>query len=271
MPTLYALNRAFVRRLQDSLAVNLDRYTDPDSWLADYAGQIQWEFPTPCELAGSLDLLLPEKGIHRDLENAIRIHKALPKLSPLQARDPRLWTRLTHVELWSYMRARWPAERHFPDREKAERYVLSHYFVAQNQSRALLRNGAARLWWTAKMTYDPGRDNPYELTAVLLSSLDIAKNLFERNLGRIPSLSRAFLDYLLRNKEECLDNGDASRRLVRRLSKSVNLHGGFCVLDCMKTQEICTFLDQEKARVLQDGDLPDVGEDDTSEDDDDEL
>jgi hypothetical protein len=271
MPHQYALNRAFVRRLQESLPANLDRYGESDSWVEDYAGTTQWEFPTPCEPASPLDMLMPEKGNHHDLENCIRLHKSFPGLSPLQARDSRLWTRLTHVELWKYMRARWPVEKHLPDREKSQRFTLSHYFVAQTQSRALLRNGAARLWWTAKMTYDPTRENPYELTAVLLSSLDIAKNLFERNLGRIPSLSRVFLDYLLRNKAECLDNGDSSRRLVRRLSKAMNLRGGVCVLDCMKSQEIVAFLEQEKARVLQAGNVPQEGEDGETIDEDDEL
>jgi len=127
------------------------------------------------------------------------------------------------------------------------------------------------LWWIAKMTYDRGRENPYELTAVLLSSLDIAKNLFERNLGRITLLSRVFLDYLLRNKEECLDNGDASRRLVRRLAKALNLHGGVCLLDCMKSQEIITFLDREKARVLGDGNLSEDRDDKEPTDEDEEL
>ena len=267
----YALNRAFVRRLQESIPANLDCYRESDSWIADYAASTQWEFPTPCELAGPLEMLPPEKGNHHDLENCIRLHKAFPSLSPLQARDSRLWTRLTHVELWNYMRARWPVERYLPDREKAQRYILSHYFVAQNQSRALLRNGAAGLWWTAKMTYDPGRENPYDLTAVLLSSLDIAKNLFERNLGRIRSLTRAVLDYLLRNKGECLDNGDASRRLVRRLSKALNLHGGVCILDCMKAQEIVAFLEQEKTRVLQAGNLAEDGDDDESTDEDEDV
>ena len=271
MPHQYALNRAFVRRLQESIPANLDCYMESDPWVSDYAGSAQWEFPTPCELAAPLDMLPPEKGSHHDLENCIRLHKAFPSLSPLQARDSRLWTRLTHVELWKYMRVRWPVEKHLPDREKAQRFALSHYFVAQNQSRALLRNGVARLWWTAKMTYDPARENPYELTAVLLSSLDIAKNLFERNLGRISSLSRVFLDYLLRNKVECLDNGDSSRQLVRRLSKALNLHGGVCILDCMKAQEIVAFLEQEKARTLQAGNLPEGGDIDEPADEDDEL
>jgi hypothetical protein len=47
---------------------------------------------------------------------------------------------------------------------------------------ALLRNGAARLWWSAHLSYDPDRENQYELTAVLLARLDTAKNLLERGI-----------------------------------------------------------------------------------------
>jgi hypothetical protein len=192
------------------------------------------------------------------------VDTTLPKSAKLELR-------LTHVELWHYMRKRWPVEKYLPDRSKAERYILSRYFVAQRQSRALLRNGAVRLWWTAKVTFDPQRKNPYELTEVLLSSLDIAQQLLERNLGRILSLNRTFLDYLLRHKKECLDNGDKSRVLVRRLAKALNFQGGVCVLDCMSNQQIITELDREKEQIVKSGYQEDADGDDRLAQKDDEV
>ena len=106
---------------------------------------------------------------------------------------------------------RWPVGRHLDDVQRAGRFILSRYFVPRNESRALLRSGAARLWWSAKLTYDADRTNPYELTAVLLSQLDIAKQLLERNLGRIGSLTKTFLEFLLTNREDCLAPGNRSR------------------------------------------------------------
>jgi hypothetical protein len=114
-----------------------------------------------------------------------------------------------------------------------------------------MRNGAARLWWAAKLTYDPERSNAYELTHVLLSSLDIAKNLLERNFGRIPRLMHTFLDFLLRNKKQCIDSGNSSRLVVRHLTKALNLHGGVCVLDCMNRRDTATFLQAEMQKALQ--------------------
>lgn len=268
MPRLKALRENYVSHLQATIKSNLDKYTLDEAWVPNLASFDGGQLATPIDVKAP-KLVLPEGEDLHDLENAIRLHKALPNLNPVQAQDPRLWVRLTHVELWRYMRKRWPVERYLPDRGKAERYVLSRYFVAQRQSRALLRNGAARLWWTARLTHDPGRSNPYELTAVLLSSLDIAQQLLERNFGRIPGLSHAFLDYLLQHKQECIDNGKKSRVLVRRLAKALNFHGGVCVLDCINKQQLIEVLDQEKEKTVKsgyqdeaDGDDRPVAEDD---------
>jgi hypothetical protein len=252
MPKLKALRENFVTHLQGTIRSNLDKYLLDEAWVPKLSSFDNGQLATLFDVK-ALKLVLPEGEELYDLENAIRLHKALPNLHPVQAQDPRLWVRLTHVELWPYMRKRWPVERYFPDRGKAERYVLSRYFVAQRQSRALLRNGAARLWWTAKLTYEPGRSNPYELTGVLLSSLDIAQQLLERNFGRIPGLSHTFLDYLLRNKKECMANGDKSRILVRRLAKALNFYGGMSVLDCMSSQQIVSVLDKEKEQIVKGG------------------
>lgn len=260
MQYIRALNRQFVHKLLDSLPQNVKRYTDKESWVEAWAGKTAWEFPTPCENAAPLTLLLPDEGNLFDLENAIRMHKALPNLTPVQAQDPRLWTRLTHVELWKYMRARWPVEKYL-EPEVNLSPIRDRYFVVQRQSRALVRNGAARLWWAAKMTCDPDRANPYELTSVLLSRLDIYKNLLERNFGRSMGVSRTFLEFLLLNKEECLSSGEKARQLVRDLSKAVNLNGGVCVLDCKSKTSLIDLLYREKDRLAaKNGSADDNGE-----------
>src|SRR5437868_3644949 len=101
MQTLKALTKRCVAQLQDSIAANFDRYQESDPWVASFIGSgMAWELPTPCEICAPLSMMSPEFGSHHDLENAIRLHKALPGLTPIQAQDPRLWTRLTHVELW---------------------------------------------------------------------------------------------------------------------------------------------------------------------------
>jgi hypothetical protein len=202
------------------------------------------------ETEPALDLLDPDGDDLKDVENSIRLHKALNMLTPLQARDPRLWTRLVHVEFWPYMRKRWNIERFQKTPSKIPNFITSRYFVAQNQSRALLRNGIARLWWYGKVTFDPDRSNPYELTPVLLNQLDITQQILERNLGRAPSVLNGFLEFLYRHTDQLLGSGDKKRTHIRHLAKHLNLYGGSTLLDCLSRTDIIAILEEEHGRIL---------------------
>lgn len=274
MPALQLFKESYVTSLRLALRTNLPKYSLLSSWAADSTKQSEWRLTTSLEPKSDLQsaLLMPTDSDLKDLENTITLFNELPNLSRLQARDPRLWTKLTHVEMWSYMRARWPAEKHAKDPEKAARYVETHYFVPQAASRALLRNGVARLWWTAALTHDTTRDNPYELTGVLLSTLDITQQLLERSMGRSPVVVRTFLDFLLRNKDPLLQKGDENRARIRRLALFLNMYGGVCLLDTLSEADILRLLDAELKRVLsnQDGEnreeLDDATDGDESQD-----
>ena len=248
--TLTIFKETFVNSLRGSVQPNLQRYSEDNSWISELSSKNQRELQTSVELKAPLELLEPVDGDLKDIENAIRVHKALPQLTPLQARDPRLWTRLTHVECWPYMRKRWTVEKHLQDEGKAVRFIESRYFVTQSQSRALLRNGIARLWWTAKVSHDAARDNPYELAAVLLSTLDITQQILERGIGRAPEVLMGFLEFLNRHKELLLTGGDENRVRIRRFAKFLNLHGGVCILDSLTQPQIMALLEAELARIL---------------------
>ncbi|WCJ58254.1 DUF6339 family protein [Fontisphaera persica] len=183
MKELTLFKETFVNSLRGSVRQNLNNYYSDTIWVSDQVPKNQLIL-TSFELKDTLEFVEPADGDLKDIENAIRIHKAMPHLTPLQARDPRLWTRLTHDEGWSYMRKRWPADKYREDVNKAVKFIESRYFITQAQGRALLRNGIARLWWTASLSHDPARDNPYELTAILLSRLDITQQILERGIGR---------------------------------------------------------------------------------------
>jgi hypothetical protein len=248
MPALRVLRQSLVNTLAGSIPDNLVRYRRDKPWLSEFARGARWELETNVEQSGQLTLIEPAKRDYKDLENAIRLHSVLANLTPLQARDPRLWTRLTHLELWSYMRRRWPVEKYLADPGKAERNVRDRYFVLKNESRALLRNGAARLWWSAKLSYDPNRDNPYELTSVLFAYLDITQQVLERNIGRAATVVRGFLEFL-RINSELLSGGEANRARIRALAKYLNLTGGVSVLDCLADADIIRMLKNEWDRM----------------------
>lgn len=251
MSSLAIFKSALVNALHSSVTTNLDKYLRDDVWVAEVSTKGNRDMQTGVELNELLYLDFPENGNLKDIENAIRFHKALRHLTPLQARDPRLWTRLAHMEFWPYMRLRWPVEKHMSNRDRATRFIESRYFVAQSQSRALLRNGVARLWWTAQLSHDPDRDNPYELTTVLLSTLDITQQIVERGMGRASNIIRGFLEFLLRNGETLLTGGDMNRIRIRRLAKHLNMYGGVCVLDLLSQGEVMVLLNKELARILE--------------------
>ena len=147
------------------------------------------------------------------------------------------------MECWRYMQHRWPV-----DDDKTSRFIRERYFFAGTDSRAVLRNGVSRLWWSAEVTYDPKRKGKeYELTEVMLSRLDIAQQLLERSFGRVRPLVRGFLQFVLRNRDKCLDDGERSRRRIRCLAAALHAKSGVCVLDTVSKKQLSEFLAEELA------------------------
>lgn len=257
MATLSILTENFTGRLRTSIPDHLDSYQGAEPWIEEFADGSKWELPTsvvpklPAKTPVSGLIEVPAGHDHLDLENSIRFHKALQALTPIQARDHRLWARLTHVEFWTYMRSRWPVEKYLPDKKKAERYVAERYFVPKTEGRALLRNGIARLWWYSHMTFDPNRTNPYELTGVLLRNLDITQQILERSMGRSRVVLVAFLEFLLEHPELLASGGDETRAKVRALAKSLNVLGGVSLLDCLSLGSLKAHLGRELSKIQE--------------------
>src|SRR5262245_11610719 len=108
MPFLAVFKGSFTNFLKGNIRTNLANYRRDDKWIQEIGSRATRDLETRLELKASLSLDSPDKENLKDLENAIRVHKLLKHLTPVQARDPRIWTRLCHVECWSYMRERWP-------------------------------------------------------------------------------------------------------------------------------------------------------------------
>ncbi len=251
MANIIIFKAKFVDALRVDIPKNLKKYTIDQMWASAVGSKSDRDVLTPLALrTAQIELLEPEPDDHKDIENAIRLHKSMPEFTRLQARDPRLWTRLGHIELWPYMRKRWPIEKYLKDGEKvAQGRVLERYFIAQSQSRALMRNGVARLWWGAYLTFDGKRANPYELTGVLFSTLDIAQQILERGMGRAPGVLHGFLEFLLNHNAELLTGGDLNRARIRQLAKFLNMHGGVCLLDALSKAQVMDLLEAEFGQI----------------------
>lgn len=155
-----------------------------------------------------------------DAENAVRIRKWLPDLTPTQAADPRLWTTLALREFWGYMQQRWPFA--------SDATKLTRHFMKGGRE-DLNRQGIARLWWGAELTYAPwDRDPQLEIfrsadlarfTRVFFTQQQYAVDLMERRLGSSVVLRTCVLAALEALAPTVSNKDSLSRSLGKELNQ----------------------------------------------------
>lgn len=159
----------------------------------------------------------------KDWESAIILYEAYSKLEPLQAADPRLWTYLTHVDLYPYMIKRHNGVISGKESNKKD-YILKYWFLSSNTQQALMRHPLAGLWWAVYLSVDKTRADKYELTREFLKDIDVSsRTLGTYQLGRHRPAVLGILDFVNSNKELfCKHREDAIRYMVKKL----NILGG---------------------------------------------
>ncbi|MBP5585433.1 MAG: hypothetical protein J6Y92_03655 [Lentisphaeria bacterium] len=224
-------------RLQSKIGENIQRYTNEASWLDEF-------FDEPFDAETGIDVSLPKliesPKAENDFENVKLLYPALMVLTPQQAMDQRLWTHLTHIEYWNYMRVRW--EKDYTDEasdelssnlQKRINQIKDRYFLSSDgNSRSLIRNGIARLWWFGNLTYDPhNTQDPFALTKTLLEYQDTQAALLERTFGKSSQMLRICLEVLAVYMSEIREHG--GRKVIQELGKYINRLGGTYFLDTM--------------------------------------
>ncbi len=238
MEKLRFLRQSSFDRLQANISSNHHKYTEANSWLAAYFSGDSWWVESNTLKALTFSLVSPGSKLDysdSDLENTKILYPALKHLTPLQASDPRLWTYLTHVTYWDYMRKRWPIEQYL-GKSRLRDNIQERYFFMPDRSRALIRNGLARLWWYGYCSYDETRENPFELTAVLLKNLDVTQSILERAFSRNTLVTKAVLEVLLSREQ----SGKAFyvREKVRDLAKYIVQIGGVTIIDALEDSDL---------------------------------
>lgn len=193
--------------------------------------------PTGIFLAENVKLD-PDKS---DFENCIKLYEALKSMNEVQASDERLWTYLTHVHFWDYMKGRWPVV----EAEKPLGRIRDRYFLRNLNLRTLTRNGLSRLWWYAHITIDESRNNKYELLEILLKRQDLVVGITERALGSNKKVRTGLLEFLKENPAIA-----SSEDLTRELFKAINLYGGVKMLPLLEVQEIKGVLEAVNSNVV---------------------
>ncbi len=166
-----------------------------------------------------------------DVEVAIALYEAFPHLNRLEASDPGFWTHLTHIELWNYMRERFPLSELSVEKRRTK--IEDKWFLGDPSQSALIHHPLAGLWWGVLLTVAPerGEEKKYDLTHILFRNLDLpTRTLGTYELGRLPAAVKGVLGYVFDHPDLFKENYEAKMRAIMRL---LNAIGGVVQLGCM--------------------------------------
>lgn len=212
--------------LQRDIQQNLEYYERTTPWLDEYFQSksiSNYYFDSGIEIP---DFELIPGNSNTDIENAKRIYESLRgSLNRLQATDYRLWTFLAHTHCLDYMRARWSLEG--TGQFTPEGRIADRYFIAQRSPNN--RNGIARLYWDAELSYDEENSNPYEYLEYALKYQDVSVGVFDRQIARAKS---SIIGNLKALKEANLNEDD--RRLF---FTKINHFGAVTLLDAVSKEK----------------------------------
>ena len=234
---LRLLNNSTLQTLKRDIHSNLIHYQHEDCrWIETYLQEKGSTFVSKIDDA-DVDLLIPSDEDRKEYDgiNAARIHAAFPGITAAIATDERLWATLCHGKFYSFMKARWPIET-IQRTQTLDGIVLQRYFFFRNDPRkSLERNGLSRLWLSADMTYDPDRENPYELTNVMLQNTNFVFHLFGRKFSSNKTILQGTLEAILLLEKEY--GKPVSKMPITEYGRRLNLIGGASLLDLWSKED----------------------------------
>lgn len=237
--------------LTADISNNVSKYNSNERWIDDYfeeRGMGNYSFSTGIAVP-DVDLIVGDSST--DFENSKRIYEAYKgNINPIQASDLRLWAYLAHNTYWEYMRTRWAinieSEEDDEDTgsDKLVARIGSRYFFKASKGKAFVRQGIARLYWAAYLTYDETNvANPYEMTEYFFSKQDIFTVSTEHALAR----NKALLIGALKALKE---HGELKRQEIRRFFVKLNQAGGIVVFDSLTIESAYELSQSVIAEVL---------------------
>ena len=241
MSTLKVFKESAVNALLELIKTEVSKYQIDEPWVEGiYPDRSLFATTKLADLPDDL-LILPEGEEKFDLENSERIFYALRGLTLTQASDPRLWTYLTHVKYWKYMRRRWPIKAG-AEVAQVRGSVISRYFLSGDKARALTRNGISRLWWAGHTCYSSGSaGSEFTYAKALFATQDVYASLMERAFSKNRKIIQPVLSVLAKKLEEGSHFDVRENRCrddVRDLGKHLVLLGGAMVLDVLDPEAI---------------------------------
>lgn len=231
---------SILRNFDNVSLLFLNKYNSIDDLFHEY--NIKEFYVSSNLMINEFDLKI-SKDPKIDAQNAIIIYKAMKNLLPIHARDEKIWVYLCFTKCWKYMNERWPID----NVNKKRGTIYSRYFFGESNSskdtKKFVRNGVARLWWGAYITYDEtNKDNEFEYVEYVFRSQDLFVGLLERSFAKNKNVTLSILECI--KKYKLLEDGNMNHKLIRKILKSINFSTGLVMYDALDRETIFFEIDK---------------------------
>lgn len=153
------------------------------------------------------------------------LYNHLKRLSPRDASNTKLWTKLNHSTFYEYIVKRW-GDLWDTDKQPANQgaFIINHWIQSNSTQGDLIDYPISGLWWSFYISEDSTRQDPYELTRILFKNQSFrTKYLGQARFARHKPAVIAVLEFIQENK---LDEGNQLESVARGIVPFVNLLGG---------------------------------------------
>lgn len=224
----------YVSTLLDAVSKgDLEAYSDLDHFAYDESQYLIVE-----DLIKPQNLLSQMMAAETDGEAAKALFRAYARLTPVQAAYDPFWVYLSHVDLYGFVRRRWPD---IETDKRPSNYVKEHWFGKD------IMQSLSGWWWTVYYTVGEDKED-FTLTDFLFNRReDLRQNLGTSALFRHRPFTRALLSFLI-------DNDDITKESqiprCRFIIQYFNRQGAIKQLAVMDEQYFKTQLSALKPQIL---------------------
>ena len=217
-----------VGELYSNIFVNLENYRKGEFTFLQDDPSKYFEMDFQVDLVQLEQIISKDSSSEEEAKNCLYMFEALPGITPYLARDERFWVYLTHTDLITYARSRWPIP---DDDEKAVKHIVTHFF-ARGERGIERDNAGSRLWWMAHICGHVEGMAMSKALEMFLYRSNVRANIIERPTT---SQNTVLFSAIIRKLEESF-NGDRTlfeREKFRAFMKELNLQGGVTLLDSL--------------------------------------
>ncbi|MCF1749597.1 DUF6339 family protein [Mariniradius sediminis] len=183
--------------------------------------------------------LLGRMSAENDFEAAFALFEAYDKLTPIEAADPRFWNYLAIIDLYPYLRERWPNVYKRKEGTNEEGYIMEHFLL--EKSSQLLRNWLSGMWWSVYLSVDEkNSEDKYWLTKVLFWNQTLrTRTMGTYQLARKKEIIMGFLEYCLERGKSNFGNFEKEHQDI---TEFLNRLGGAKPLSIFSRDEVKSIL-----------------------------